>query len=85
MEILVILIILLIIFYFISTNREGFNARGNIDMPINSPFYGLRGERVPTHPIDDCYFGHGNCYDNSFNPYFPGYAVDGYNCGFFYY
>lgn len=86
MDIIVILIILLIILSLLgsrSAYTEGFNARDNIVMPISYPDYGLRGERLRTRALYDCYYDHYNCYENSYTPFFPAYAVDGCNCGFF--
>jgi hypothetical protein len=86
-SIIVFIIILLIFSSFVGANRENFNARDNIVMPLGYPEYGLRGERWRVRPIDDCYYDHYNCYEkyNTYNPYFPAYAVDGCNCGFFNY
>lgn len=84
MNIIVITIILLIISSLLSSPKEGFNARGNIIMPISYPDYGLRGERLRIRALYDCYYDHHNCYKNTYNPFFPAYAVDGCNCGFFY-
>jgi len=83
MNIIVILIILLIIAFLLNSRTEGFNTRTNIIMPITYPDYGLRGERLRTHALYDCYYDHHNCYENTYNPFFPAYAVDGCNCGFF--
>jgi len=65
----IVIIILILIFCYIAVyyNRyEQFDVTNRVFPPLGQPRYGLRGERLSTHALDDCYYDHYNCYTNTF-------------------
>lgn len=72
--IVAIIVLTILLLYFLKRESEKFDATGTITDSLNSPYYGLRGERLPTHPIDDCYFDTVNCYvNNERKTFYPPY------------
>jgi len=83
MDIIIVLVVVVIILSLFSSNKENFSARGTAFPPLGYPKYGLRGERLRIHALNDCYYDHYKCYENTYTPFFPPYGVDGCNCGLF--
>lgn len=65
MNIVIILIILLLI-YLMFSRSEHFDETNRVFEPLGQPRYGLRGEKLSTHAVDDCYYDGYNCYTNTF-------------------
>ena len=69
-----IIALAIIILFFFFNYQEHFNANGTVVDSLDSPYYGLRGERLLTHPVDDCYFDTVNCYvNNERKTFYPPY------------
>lgn len=63
------LIILIIVACIIAVNYnqyEPFDATNSVFEPLGQPRYGLRGEKLDTRAINDCYYDHYKCYTNTF-------------------
>lgn len=83
MNILGILLILIICMVAIYFNRyETFDVTNRIFEPLGQPRYGLRGEKLDTHALDDCYYDHYKCYTNTFmdDPKTARYYARIYSC-----
>ena len=69
-----IIILAIILLYLLNSQREHFDATGTVVSSLGSPYYGLRGERLFIHPVDDCYFDRVNCYvNNERKTFYPPY------------
>lgn len=71
-----IIIITLVLFVFILTIKkmiEPFDETGTEFLPVGYVRYGLRGEKINNHAIDDCYYDQYKCYTNGFYPYTKDY------------
>lgn len=81
----IIFIILMILACVMATyfnNYEHFDETNTIFQPLGQPRYGLRGERLSTRAIDDCYYDRYKCYTNTFinNPVTRRYYDKIYSC-----
>ena len=78
MNYIIILIFLLIVAFFIILNnyKEAFDDSGSEFLPLGYIRYGLRGERLNTRPINDCYWDQYHCYTSTHNPKFTPYDMN---------
>ena len=63
---IITLLLLLAILLFTTRNKEAFNEDGDEFLPPGYLRYGLRGEKLTTHPVPDCYYDQFYCYNNTF-------------------
>jgi hypothetical protein len=79
MNYIIILIFLISVAVFVSfsnyKSNESFNDDGSEFMPLGYHRYGLRGEKIRTRPINDCYWDQYKCYTSTANPKFPPYDM----------
>jgi len=80
---LIILVVLACVIAVKYNRYEPFDVTNRVFDPLGQPRYGLRGEKLDTHAIDDCYYDHYKCYTNTFmnNPKTARYYGRIYGCG----
>lgn len=66
---MITIIIILIIFTFLIFlkyhNSEQFDSKMNEFLPVGYIRYGLRGDKLNTQPMPDCYYDKHMCYFNT--------------------
>lgn len=65
MLIIILIVLVLLLFIILHMSRENFDKDMRVWLPIGYKDYGLRGNLISTHPIDDCYFDQYKCYTNT--------------------
>lgn len=70
---LIIILLFLITLVYLYKYKETFNDEGYEFMPLGYIRYGLRGEKLNTRPIMDCYWDQYNCYTSTARPKFTAY------------
>lgn len=58
----------LLLFLLIINYTETFDPNMREFVPLGYKRYDLMGQKLNTHPIDDCYYDQYMCYYNSFYP-----------------
>jgi hypothetical protein len=68
MRVIIGIVILVIIIMLVTNQIEGFDKDMTEFLPLGRVQYGLRGEPVNLHPLEDCYFDKYQCYTNTISP-----------------
>lgn len=77
---IVSVIVIIIVVYLLFGGYEHFDITNTTFEPLGAPRYGLRGEKLNTRALDDCYFDKYKCYTSSFIDENKRYYGQIYNC-----